>query len=370
MSTDNTTKSKVRGNDTFERFDNAISGKDGSGQSPARASKNRTSSAGFLLRSILRINRFFSQNHSALTKNISIFGLVIGLITIVQTQRQIATSQNNFKTEVEIQTKSTSALLINDYLNELNASNFQNSDMTPAEEEFLGAKTRFLLNGISHSTLRAEVLTFMGSTPLRSFISATPREMPSGQKQLKLLVSLAGVSFDEGVISGAFPNGNFTLASLRKARLDDINIPGATLHYTDLREAVVTGGDYSDTHFVCSTLANAIFLQTLPDFSNVTLRMTDLRGLKFSDHVVSKTKSTTSAALLANILNESNIDSVLVDKEVYEHLSSDQQEFASISEESHADWISKVISTKHCDSLELAAAEARPHETISMLNVD
>jgi uncharacterized protein YjbI with pentapeptide repeats len=370
MSIDKTVQPKSETTDTFGQLDDALSGHRGTINPPKPETTKRDPGAGFLLGLILSLKSFLAQNSSRLTQNIGIFGLIVSLVAIVQTQRQLATSQNNFKTEVEIQTKSTSALLINDYLNELNASNFHNTKMTAAEEEFLGAKTRFLLNGISHSTLRAEVLTFMGSTPLRSFISATPRETPSGQKQLKLLVSLAGVSFDGGVISGAFPRGNFSLASLRNAKLDNINISGATLHYTDLREATITGGDYSKTQFVCASLADMVVLQKLPELENTTFRMTDLRGLTFSDHVVSTSSSKSSPELLANILEQAQIDSVLVDTDVYERLSAEKKTMATTSEFTTDHWFNTVLKGKHCDKLELAATEHPANTSISMLALD
>lgn len=370
VSTDYAEKKGTPNNDTFGRLDDTISGKNSYKSTNKKDQNQQEESAGFWLTAVLQINRFFSLHHSKLTKNIGIFTVVIGLIAVVQTQRQLTASQTNFRTEIDIQTKSNSALLINDYLNELNASNFQDENMSSAEEEFIGAKTQFILNGISHSTLRAEVLTFMGNTKLGSFISASPRKKQSGDNNFEALVSIAGISFNDGIVRGDFPDGIFSHASFQKTKLDSINIKGAALHYTDFREATITGGDLRETHFLCSTLANAQVLQQLPSFSDWNIRMTDLRGLNFSKHVVAKSNKNSSAELLASILNKTDINSVLVDQGVYKLLTPKKQASTITSTLSAEEWFGNVTENTLCDKLEIASSKQSAAKTVSALDLN
>ena len=362
--------------DTFGHLDDTLSGKISSqtgkpveqtvGMEYQPTREKRT---GFLFNSVLIINGLFARHHTKLTKNIGILGLIVGLITVIQTQRQLTTSQNNFRQEIDIQTKSASALLISDYLNELNTTNFRDSNISLTEEEFIGAKTQFVLNGISHSTLRAEVLTFMGNTELGSFISATQRKKKSGEQQFKALVSLASISFDDGVISGSFKNGIFSLASFQNTKLDHINITGAALHYTDLRRTTITGGDFTSTHFLCSTLANAEVLQSTPIFSNGQIRMTDLRGFSFSDPVVSRSKYESSAMMLASILEESEIESVLVDRDVYNLLSEEKRKSTITTKMNSDEWFSQVIKNRLCDERKITFSKKIKPNTVFALDL-
>jgi len=352
-------KERESAEEQLNHFEDILSGSHANHQTPEHTA-NPADTETRIWEWLQVFGNFISKNLKTITLATSV---VIGLTTIVLSAvlsaREIRTTQQNFKLEMAAQNRSTSALLFNDYLNELRSGNGgQNISFpsTPDAQKFLGAQTQFILNGVNHDDLRAEILTFLGVTNLGELLKPTRQ----GDGEIRAPLSVANLSFDGGVIRGRFPTGVFSWTSLRKSTLENVDFNSATFQYTDLSNSIISAGDFTDARFVCASLANTTLVRKLPSFHNTTFKNSDLRGLSISDDVldylVPKSASRDHRDTnykhreLAKQLKGANFKSVLVDPAIVKYLSPAQREEVITNKSTNPELhIEELKDTRYCD---------------------
>jgi len=337
--------------DDLGRLDSIISGSRAKAETVSDpVSAARPEAGGLTLWSLLQIGGIFVSRHS---KSVTLVCTVlVSVITIILSVREVKTSRENFRIEMAAQARSTSALLFNDYVNELRFNYpgaHKGVELDAEAARFLGAQTQFILNGVSDHKFRAEILTFLGVTNLSAMLK--PR-LSAGKIEAPL--SIDGMSFDGGKIRGNFPEGLFAWNSFKNVTLDNVDFSDATLQYADFRGARISQGNFIGSTFRCVSLANAQIIARPPNFKGSTFHNADFRGLSISSDIVGTdgefTGENRKQRLLAQMFDGAEFNNVLMDADVALHLAEVHkgQVVTDISMDNEQ-WINEMKNTDHCN---------------------
>lgn len=350
--------------DTYKGFDETISGANVKAEPlAARTPPADPPQTSHPIGILLKIQRFISEHHRKVSEYAVIATVIIGVVTVTQTNRQLQTNQSNFQTEMEIQTRSTSALLFSDYINKIEPTDLTRDNLDSHRQTIIGAQTEFMLNGVSHDDLRGQILSFLGATQLSSLLSTKMRENGKFQS----LISLAGMSFENSKISGRFEGGNFSSVSFRNSTLQDVQALKGTFYYTDLRGSNILGGNFTKAQFNCTSLAAANFKIAVPIFHNTTFRDVDLRDIKISGDIVTESSYPDSNTLLANILSTATLQGVIVSDAVFESLRNLNKKgmLSSSSQLPPDEWFEMARDKETCSGKFADAQAGEPSHTIA-----
>lgn len=336
----------------FDQLDRIISGSRTRVDNPAApADTDRLDLKGITPWSLVKIGgNLISQHAKSVTL---VCTVLVSVITIVLSVREVQTSRENFRIEMAAQARSTSALLFNDYLNELRVNYpdaHKGGELDAAAAQFLGAQTQFILNGVSDHKFRAEILTFLGVTRLSAMLKPT---LSAGKIEAPL--SLDGMSFDDGTIRGDFQEGLFAWNSFRNVTLDNVAFSKASLQYTDFSGSTISQGSFAGSELRCVSLANVQIVARMPSFKGAKIHHTDLRGLSISKDIIAtdgnSAEESQKERLLAGIFDGAEFNNVLMDAEVALHLNEVQREQV-ITDNSmdYEQWIDHIKGTRHCNN--------------------
>ena len=338
----------------LSQLDSVISGSNVKADNPAAPTgTGRSDSIGFTPWSLLQIGGNLVSKHS---KSVTLVCTVlVSVITIVLSVREVQTSRENFRIEMAAQARSTSALLFNDYLNELRVNYpdaHKGGELDAAAAQFLGAQTQFILNGVSDHKFRAEILTFLGVTRLSAMLKPT---LSAGKIEAPL--SLDGMSFDDGTIRGDFQEGLFAWNSFRNVTLDNVAFSKASLQYTDFSGSTISQGSFAGSELRCVSLANVQIVARMPSFKGAKIHHTDLRGLSISKDIIAtdgnSAEESQKERLLAGIFDGAEFNNVLMDAEVALHLNEVQREqVVTDNSMGYEQWINHMKGTRHCNNIQ------------------